>query len=257
MNLPGHVDANLRLPFSVVMRRHVISPATLDDLLAAFTWSLKCLALGVHPRTRHDGTPFRDDDRKRAKNAGSDLSVRGLLVELRGDWACMRDIFRLPSWSGSATSLCCWRCTATHETRRICGSDAPWRTERTSHFGLLSRWRVNGIEPSPILAAPFFSADVFQLDWLHVMDIGILCDFLGNVFLLLVQRHCPGANVKERVQELLIFGWRCRKPQIRTPLVQEETRRQATLPPRMNIRNFTNESTSITGGPAWITDLRR
>lgn len=201
MSFPGHAgEPNLRVPFAVVMKRHVSSPTTFDDLLAAFAWSMKWLALGHFPPCRHDGLPFRGDEQQRAKLAGQSLDIRSVLVELRGDWALMKDVFRLPGWQGRANSSCCWRCSATHETRKIVGLEAPWRGERTSHWQLLHKWRQDGIQPSPIMAVPFFTSSIFQLDWLHVMDIGVACDFFGNCFVLLLRRYAQ-PTVRERVQD--------------------------------------------------------
>ena len=120
MPFPGHAgEPNLRAPFAVVMKRRVVSPSTFDDLLAAFAWSMKWLALGCFPPCRHDGSPFRTDEKHRSDLAGQDLKVRSVLVEVRGDWARVKQIFRLPGWHGAAGSPCCFRCTATHETRHL------------------------------------------------------------------------------------------------------------------------------------------
>lgn len=91
LSLPGHENLNLRLPYAVVMKRHVVAPETFDDLLSIFSWSMKWLGLGRHPPCRHDGEPFRPEEQGRAKVAGQALRVRSILVELRGDWACFKD----------------------------------------------------------------------------------------------------------------------------------------------------------------------
>lgn len=113
----------------------------------------------------------------------------------------MKEIFRLPGWQGSATSRCCWRCTATQTTRKDCSLTAHWRNERLTHFELLNQWRLAEVTPSPIVGAPFFSTKLFQLDWLHVMDLGVTCDFLGNLFLMLLA-YCDGGSRKEKVKTL-------------------------------------------------------
>lgn len=59
-SFPGAVGDHgaTRIPFAVMLHKHCTSH-TFDDLLAVFTWSLKYLALGVHPQRRHDGAkPF-------------------------------------------------------------------------------------------------------------------------------------------------------------------------------------------------------
>jgi hypothetical protein len=62
-------------------------------------------------------------------------------------------------------------------------------------------WREQGVTSSPLTSVPFFSSDVFQLDWLHVMDIGVTCDFLGNCFCMVLRRY-PEPSQKERVQAM-------------------------------------------------------
>jgi hypothetical protein len=116
MSLPGHIGSpNLRLPFAVILKRHALSPKTFDDLLEVFAWSMKWLSLGRHPHRRHDGSAFSSLDCKRARAASQPLRFRGVLVELRGDWACMRDVFRLPGWSGNRVD---YRCVSRFSLRR-------------------------------------------------------------------------------------------------------------------------------------------
>ena len=60
---------------------------------------------------------------------------------------------------------------------RFCGTDAPWRQERRDLWDMRLRWREQGLQPSPVMGSPFFQTRVFQIDWLHCMDIGVACDF--------------------------------------------------------------------------------
>jgi len=191
----------VRIPFAVMMQKHCVSENTFDDLLTIFVWSLKFLALGTYPTARHDGQPWLLSDKVRSTSAGQALPVRGLLVEIRGDWKCMKEVFRLPGWQGNAVSKCCWKCSADHTTRKDCSATAPWRTERLSHWDMLARWHAQGVTPCTIIGAPFFDMQLFQLDWLHVMDLGVSLEFMGNCFTLLL-KHYPGANKKTRVQQL-------------------------------------------------------
>jgi len=191
--------ASLRLPFSVVMQKHCIKQETLDDLLQVFVWSMKHLGLGINPARRHDGTPFGASEQHRLKMSGKDLPLRALLVEVRADWKCLKDVFRLPGWQENAG--CCWRCTADHETRRDCSSTAVWRNARLGHWDMIARWMEAGVTPSPILGCPFFDISIFALDWLHIMDLGVACDFMGNFFKLLL-KHKPGHTQALRCQAL-------------------------------------------------------
>ena len=197
-NLTGP-NAAMRIPFAVVMHKHCISNETLDDLLEVFTWSLDCLALGSFPAKRHDGADFGSGEQQRAKKAGAPLNIRAILIEVRADWKCLKDVFRLPGWQEN--DGCCWKCIADHQTRRDCSRDAVWRTARLTHFDNLLRWKRKNIVPNTIFSAPFFCVCLFVLDWLHIMDLGVACDFLGNIFKMLLA-HQHGTNQKTRVENL-------------------------------------------------------
>ena len=157
------------------MKKHCITRATRDDLLSVFTWSLRCLATGIFPSRRHDDRDWMPVDQKRQRLSAKQMPLRGILTEIRGDWACVKEVFRLPGWRDAAG--CCWRCSATNVTMRFCGTDAPWRQERRDLWDMHLRWREQGLQPSPVMGSPFFQTRVFQIDWLHCMDIGVACDF--------------------------------------------------------------------------------
>ena len=106
-SLPGvsQQHQNVRLAYSAVLKTHCVTQATVDDFLNVFVWSLRCLAMGAWPTKRHDDLAWRPDDRVRRGCAGQGLAVRALLVETRGDWAGMTEIFRLPGWQEKAFLL--------------------------------------------------------------------------------------------------------------------------------------------------------
>ena len=58
-----------------------------------------------------------------------------------------------------------------------------------------------GFQPSPIFKAPWVTANVFRIDWLHAVDHGVAADFLGCVFWLCM-KHFPGNSTKVRCDEL-------------------------------------------------------
>ena len=109
ISLPGQTSApsKIRIPFAVIMKKHCITRATFDDLLSVFTWSLRCLATGIFPSRRHDDRDWMPVDRKRQRLSAKQMPLRGILTEIRGDWACMKEVFRLPGWRDAAG--CCWR----------------------------------------------------------------------------------------------------------------------------------------------------
>ena len=53
----------------------------------------------------------------------------------------------------------------------------------------------------PLLEAPWVKSDIFKMDWLHVCDIGITADFIGNFFHEVLD-FFPGDNKKERCAAL-------------------------------------------------------
>lgn len=64
---------------------------------------------------------------------------------------------------------------------------------------------VAGLAVSPLLGLPGFSLDLVVLDWLHVVDLGIGADLLGNLFYEVVHFRCAifAANSKEFRLDLL------------------------------------------------------
>ena len=87
---------NMRIPLFALDHKHVVKGATLDDLMEVLAWSFTCLALGKYPVARHDNSPFNSSGRSRLKQAGSSINLHGILVECRGDWKQLKDVFRFP-----------------------------------------------------------------------------------------------------------------------------------------------------------------
>lgn len=79
-------------------------------------WLRTCfvaLGEGKWPMQRHDCKKWAHQDRLREAKAGSELSTRGVLVQLRGDWAEFCERLGLPTWQSSMRS--CFVCSATHD----------------------------------------------------------------------------------------------------------------------------------------------
>ena len=203
MSLPGQVGkfGNLRLPLCVINKRFCIKRTTIDAILNVLCYSFRCLLMGKHPTRRHDGTPFTSADAKRSQAAGLPLSARGCVAEVKGDWMMFKDIFRLPSWNEKKG--CCFRCVVTPSEIKHTASDASWRRpeRRMTHWMLVRRMQEGDAGISPLFSLPFFSSGVFKIDWLHVADLGVACDFLGNLFMMVLPKM-EGASVAARVRSL-------------------------------------------------------
>ena len=72
------------------------------------------------------------------------------------------------------------------------------------HFTLLQSISNSGIDINELFQTPGLTSKQFLLDWLHIVDLGVAADFMGNVFhhLIASGNHLPGNNVKERVKSL-------------------------------------------------------
>ena len=73
-----------------------------------------------------------------------------------------------------------------------------YRGQGVRHIGFFS---TQGLTASPLFDAPGFRLRVLRRDWLHIMDLGVGCDWLGQLFRFLL-RFFPGANQERRVAAL-------------------------------------------------------
>ena len=203
LNLPGLPAPwhTMRIPLTGFSKKHFAGKQTYDALMAIFAWSFQHLAAGTWPSARHDGSPWTPADSKRRKRSGSKLPLRAALVEIRGDWAFMKETFGLPAWN--EVGGLCWLCSCTPADLRQTSSQAPWRQDRLDLHAVLERLLRRGVTLSPIFGVPWLSNKVFRPDWLHCADLGVSADFLGNFFVyLLSARKFPGATRKERCSHL-------------------------------------------------------
>ena len=198
---------DMRVPLFAIDHRHVVKDKTFDDIMTVLAWSFLCLAAGRFPVARHDDSAFHPrTDQLRSKSAGSEVGLHGFLVECRGDWKMFKDVFRFPQFNEN--SGICWLCNCTPQTWRLVDERAPWRQSRLDHWAFLARLREKGVEPSPLFGSPGFKSSCFKPDWLHAVDLGVACDFLGN-FLLLLSKKFPGRSHALRVGAMWqdIQGW--------------------------------------------------
>jgi hypothetical protein len=87
----------------------------ITDVLA---WSFRCLKDGVSPSRRHDDTPWTRDDLRNRLASGTVLK-KGALLQVRGDWGNLNEMFRIRSTSSEQF---CWMLVAkkhthTHQSR--------------------------------------------------------------------------------------------------------------------------------------------
>ena len=117
-------------------------------------------------------------------------------------------------------------------------SAAAWRepARRLTHFQCLERILLGGATVSPIFGCPYAKTSCCLLDWLHIMDLGVAADCLGNVFKVL-QRKMPGGSEAERVKRLFRevrefydrVGTDCRLDELKPSMIQVK----AAFPPTL------------------------
>ena len=174
---------------------------TTDRILEVLCWSFRCLVAGKYPDTRHDGTPWNDSDKTRAKLTG-DIGARGMLCQVRGDWSWYKQMFNFPSWSSASI---CWRCKANNTDLpwTDCTASAKWRQNRLTDKSFFNQMRLDGIEPCPLFKLPGFRLAFVGIDVLHCCDLGITQDLIGNVLWeFLTGGFLAGRNIGERTKEL-------------------------------------------------------
>jgi hypothetical protein len=152
--LPGQSNSQkqLRVPVTCINKKFLLKGETWEQILAVMSWSFQQLAIGEHPRSRHDGSDWLASDRCRAKLAGQPLGVQGILAEVKGDWAFFKSVFRFPQHNQK--DGCCWLCSCVPAEIRDCGSSAAWRTNRLGHWELMRRMANRGERPSAIFSCP-------------------------------------------------------------------------------------------------------
>jgi hypothetical protein len=205
MNFPGLSGANqpLRIPIAVLNKRFLIKGTTYQEMLDIISWSFVWLAAGKFPPRRHDGSDFRRADVWRRKKTNQSLGLHGFLCELRGDWLMLKEVMRIPAWNN--LSGCCFKCNVKPDGIRDFSSNASWRLpqNRINHWGFLAKVLEQNQEISTIYKSPGFDTTCIAIDWLHCCDLGVCCDFLGNLFWMLLPFQ-TGSNVNQRVSSLFM-----------------------------------------------------
>ena len=202
MSLPGLTRkwSPLRVPLFAIPHCWVLKEHTFDDVTRVLEWSFRHLVLNRNATCRHDNTPWTTSDAKRSRFRGP-VGCCGLLCQITGDWKMYKELFRFPQFNEK--NGCCFKCSVVPDGIRDTDSTAPWRTQRLDHWPLIARIRVQGKSPSPLFGCPGFHTKLCRLDWLHVADLGVAADWLGQLFLFL-QRKFPGRSMKASIANLWI-----------------------------------------------------
>ena len=130
-------DQGLRIPLAAFPKHLAAGPKTWNSVWNVMKWSLAWAATGIMPSHRHDGAPFDKTDTTRQKLALSPVP-KGILVQIRGDWAFYKAVFGLPGWQEKRG--CCWRCCMTPDKIHDVSSSSWWRQahNRKNHWAAVA-----------------------------------------------------------------------------------------------------------------------
>ena len=190
----------LRVPLFVIKTRFLQKNVTMDDVFQVLAWSFDALALGCFPRCNHAGQEFSEKFRR--KLSGQSLPCRGILTQIRGDWKMLKQMLAFPAHNESARI--CWKCPCKAQQLREVGLQASWRNlgQPYTEWDFMARFVQEGRHYSKVFMVPFFRFAFIKLDWLHIVDLGVAADCLGNIFWQ-AQTRMPG-NLQQRLQQLFL-----------------------------------------------------
>ena len=207
-------NSALRVPFTCIQLRHLAGDDTFREIVRVLCWSLRCLASGVRPSARHDGTAWGPEDRTRqAQPAGStpargarpaegdsSLGVQAFLAEIRGDWAWLQKLLKFPAWNKSEGF--CWLCRVLLPHLRLADTAAaPWRWQRYQGDDFLQELRSQGREVSELFTLPGVTPSVILPDWMHASDMGVAQDVSAHVLVEALEKM-EGGSKEKRLQVL-------------------------------------------------------
>ena len=169
-NFPG-LQKDVRLPL-FVLPKDLCCPATWEGVAEVIKWSMTILTSGQMPLRRHNGDPWSAGDSKR-KGWASLPVPHTFLVQVKGDWACYKQIFQLTGWKESIG--CCFRCNITNHRIHECGAAVSWKQpmSRLTHVDNMARIWQKGQPINHFWGIPFFTCEQVYIDWLHTADLGV------------------------------------------------------------------------------------
>ena len=109
----------------VTMRRHLIAVIrkstmckcgckgwdSIHPLWCFLRWTLEAMSLGAFPYRRHDSRAWKAPDEQRAQLGGTPLAFRGMLLQIKGDWAEFSSSLGFTNWAATLAPCLFCRCT--------------------------------------------------------------------------------------------------------------------------------------------------
>jgi hypothetical protein len=149
-------------------------------MLEVMKWSMLQLFIGRVSEFLPDGSEWVET--RTRLPPGTELPV-ALLVQARGDWPFLKQLFQVPQWNQHQI---CWLCRATKTNYKITHSHSPWRTQRYAPNQFFHELKEAGVQLCPLLSLPGFTFASICLDWMHIMDLGVSPVVMGSLFFELI-----------------------------------------------------------------------
>ena len=193
-----------RVPFTGISKAYVckcgcLGRHTWDSILEIFAWSMRAATMGVHPSLGPGGIELQGF----SKSLAGKTMPKALLCQVRGDWPFLKALLSVPAWNNARI---CWQCTADKSggpsDYREVSLTAAWRQHRLGTRGFFRTLQQQNLSPSTLFGAPGLLMEHVVLDWLHIVDLGISQDLIGNLLHELVLNGLPGNNKQERLHVL-------------------------------------------------------
>ena len=164
---------------------------TMQELMEVLAWSMQCLADGLSPSTRHDGSAWTEHDLRHRIANNIDLPTAALL-QVRGDWEGLQQLFNLRSVGADHF---CWMCNSTRFTDGPMHysdfrPDAAHRASLITHAEYTASCARERVQPSFLFRCPGLKLQHLTVDVMHAADLGTFQDAIGSLFWLEIS-HKP------------------------------------------------------------------
>ena len=153
-------------------------------------WAFLALFIGKHPDRDPDNNPWPPNS-KRAEMAGKPFRsrLRGWIFSLSGDYDYFSNDLKLPHFSSISPCHkcgCAWDGANPYDFR----PGAAWKASvKTSEW-----FRQHPITDHPIMGAPHVRAETFQIDVLHMLELGVSQYAVASLFFELCFNELIGSK---------------------------------------------------------------
>ena len=200
-SLVGRGSTHQKRFIFTVVKKSLMLPNTMDEILRIFAWSCNVLLSGV--------TPHENPYGKAVAGGGQALAGpwRAALCQVRGDWAFFKECFNFPQWNSAV--MMCFCCRASSTIPNLAWTNfspsAGWRDTIWTHDAYLAYLLAQGL-PVPILLSLVIGLrlESVMIDVLHTVDLGIAAHIIGNILFIygVLRGVFGGGTYAERAEAL-------------------------------------------------------